>query len=112
MIAGHTLHSGSTFLDWTRAYAVTIDESAWIILLILFEMETYLINNPLSRAKAMLMLVVRLCCYGFLAHSLCHIFYAYELNQAQVVEALAIFVKWSDRMFPVLQLGLLGNICR
>lgn len=90
VIAGHTLHSGSTFLDWTRAYAVTIDESAWIILLILFEMETYLINNPLSRAKAMLMLVVRLCCYGFLAHTLyAYIFYAYELSQAQVVEGVS-----------------------
>jgi len=90
VIAGHTLHSGSTFLDWTRAYAVTIDESAWMILLILFEMETYLINNPLSRAKAMLMLVVRLCCYGFLAHTLyAYIFYAYELSQAQVVEGVS-----------------------
>ena len=90
VIAGHTLHSGSTFLDWTRAYAVTIDESAWIILLILFEMETYLINNPLSRAKAMLMLVVRLCCYGFLAHTLyAYIFYAYEFSQAQVVEGVS-----------------------
>ncbi len=90
VIAGHTLHSGSTFLDWTRAYAVTIDESAWIILLVLFEMETYIINNPLSRAKAMLMLVVRLCCYGFLAHTLyAYIFYAYELSQAQVVEGVS-----------------------
>ena len=89
VIAGHTLHSGSTFLDWTRAYAVTIDESAWIILLVLFEMETYIINNPLSRAKAMLMLVVRLCCYGFLAHTLyAYIFYAYELSQAQVIEGV------------------------
>jgi hypothetical protein len=90
VIAGHTLHSGSTFLDWTRAYAVTIDESAWIILLVLFEMETYIINNPLSRAKAILMLVVRLCCYGFLAHTLyAYIFYAYELSQAQVVEGVS-----------------------
>ena len=89
VIAGHTLHSGSTLLDWTRAYAVTIDESAWITLLILFEMETYLINNPLSRAKAMLMLVVRLFCYGFLAHTLyAYIFYAYELSQAQVIEGV------------------------
>lgn len=87
VIAGHTLHSGSTFLDWTRAYAVTLDESAWIMLLILFELETYLINNPLSRAKAMLMLIVRLCCYGFLAHTLyAYIFYAYELSQAQIIE--------------------------
>ena len=53
-------------------------------------METYLINNPLSRAKAMLMLVVRLCCYGFLAHTLyAYIFYAYELSQAQVVEGVS-----------------------
>ncbi len=90
VIAGHTLHSGSTFLDWTRAYAVTLDESAWIMLLILFELETYLINNPLSRAKAMLMLIVRLCCYGFLAHTLyAYIFYAYELSQAQIIDSVS-----------------------
>lgn len=90
VIAGHTLHSGSTFLDWTRAYAVTLDESAWIILLILFELETYLINNPLTRVKATLMLIVRLCCYGFLAHTLyAYIFYAYELSQAQIIESVS-----------------------
>ena len=90
VIAGHTLHSGSTLLDWTRAYAVTIDESAWMILLVLFEMETYLINNPLSRTQAMLMLIVRFCCYGFLAHTLyAYTFYAYELSQAQVIEGVS-----------------------
>ena len=49
------------------------------------------------------MLVVRLCCYGFLAHTLyAYIFYAYELSQAQVVEGVSnLFVKWSDRMFPM-----------
>ena len=37
VIAGHTLYSGSSLLEISRAFATTIDESAWIILLLLFE---------------------------------------------------------------------------
>ena len=37
-IAQHTLGPGSTFWDWTGAYAVSIDESAWFFLLFLFEL--------------------------------------------------------------------------
>ena len=34
-IARHTLYEGSTFLERTRAFATTIDLSAWFILLFL-----------------------------------------------------------------------------
>ena len=40
-----TLHAGSTFLDWTSAFATTIDESAWFLLLAMFEIETYVLED-------------------------------------------------------------------
>ena len=43
--AVHTLDSGSTFLDWTGEFATSIDESAWFILLFMFELETYVIAD-------------------------------------------------------------------
>jgi hypothetical protein len=71
LISSHTLRSGSTFLEITRSFATTIDESAWITLLLLFELETYLLSDdPLSRSKALLMQVIRLICYVSLAHTL------------------------------------------
>ena len=69
--SSHTLRSGSTFLEITRSFATTIDESAWITLLLLFELETYLLSDdPLSRSRTLLMQVIRLICYVSLAHTL------------------------------------------
>jgi len=77
VIAAHTMRNGGSILDWTAAYAVSIDESAWIILIILFELETYVLSDEaLTRPKAMLMLAVRIICYFSLGHTL----YAYSVT--------------------------------
>ena len=87
VIAGHTLYSGSSLLEISRAFATTIDESAWIILLLLFELETYLLSDdPLSRAKTLLMQGIRLVCYISLAHTL----YAYGVYLAEIYAALPV----------------------
>ena len=87
VIAGHTLYSGSSLLEISRAFATTIDESAWIILLLLFEIETYLLSNdPLSRTKTLLMQGIRLVCYISLAHTL----YAYGVYLAEIYAALPV----------------------
>jgi len=86
-IATFTMRNGGDFLDWTAAFATTIDESAWIILLILFELETYtLSDDALSRPKAILMHTVRLVCYFSLAHT-CYAYsiYVYELSLATAI---------------------------
>ena len=90
VISGHTLSVTSTLLDWTRAFAVTIDESAWIMLLILFEMETYLLaDNALSRKQSMCMQLVRIVCYASLAHTLyAYTVYVNELNSAVLIEGV------------------------
>jgi len=91
VISGHTLHAGSTLLDWTRAFAVTIDESAWIALLVLFEMETYLLaDNSLSRRQALLMQFIRVVCYISLGHTLyAYSVYVQELNSAVLIEGVS-----------------------
>ena len=82
VIAGHTLYSGSSLLEISRAFATTLDESAWITLLLLFELETY----PLSRAKTLLMQGIRLVCYISLAHTL----YAYGVYLAEIYAAVPV----------------------
>ena len=82
VIAAHTMRNGGTLIDWTRAFATTIDESAWIILLILFELETYVLSDePLSPTKSLLMHGIRILCYVSLAHTLyAYGIYVYELS--------------------------------
>ena len=87
VIASHTLYSGSSLLEISRAFATTIDESAWIILLLLFELETYLLSDdPLSRPKTLLMQGIRLVCYISLAHTL----YAYGVYLAEIYAAVPV----------------------
>ena len=64
-------------------YVTSIDELAWFGLLFLFEVETYWLSDAaLSRLKFYAFVVVRVVCYGFLAHTLYAYFVAYyELNQ-------------------------------
>ena len=90
VIAGHTLHSGSTFLQWASAYNTTIDESAWLLLLLLLEMETYLLaGRDLSRAHEIISLVTRLCCYVVLAHTpYAYAMTVYDLSQAPIIEGV------------------------
>lgn len=87
VIAGHTLYAGSSLLEISRAFATTIDESAWIILLLLFELETYLLSDePLSRAKTLLMQGVRVVCYISLAHTL----YAYGVYLTEIYASVPV----------------------
>ena len=86
-IASYTMRNGGSLLDWTRAFATTIDESAWIILIILFELETYVLSDDFfSGLRAKLLHGVRYICYGFLVHSLYAFgIYVYELSVATAI---------------------------
>lgn len=87
VIATHTMRNGGSLLDWTSAFAATIEESAWIIMLILFELETHVLSDEyMSRRKVVAMHLVRLVCYGSLAHTLfAYGIYAYELSMVKVI---------------------------
>ena len=75
--AAHTLHEGSTFLDWTSEFATSLDESAWFLLLFMFELETYVLEDRhWKRWVALSVRGVRLFCYVLIAHTV----YAYALT--------------------------------
>lgn len=82
VIASHTMRNGGTFLDWTGAFATSIDESAWFILLLLFELETYVLSDEaITRGRMLLIHSLRIICYFSLAHTV-YAFsdYVYELS--------------------------------
>jgi hypothetical protein len=73
----HTLHAGSSFLDWTSEFATTIDESAWFLLLAMFELETYVVADEDWKGWiAHSIRSVRLICYALIVHTV----YAYVMT--------------------------------
>ena len=88
VIAAHTLRNGGSLIDWTRSFATTMDESAWIILIILLELETYVLSDKaLTRKKMIFMQSARFICYGVLAHTLyAYGIYVYQLSGVTLIE--------------------------
>lgn len=83
-IASYTMRNGGSFFEWTRAFATTIDESAWLILLFLFELETYLLSDQTFSRPTFnrIMYSIRIFCYVFLVHSV----YAYSVIYVDLLE--------------------------
>lgn len=79
--ATHALGPAEPLIKWLQAYAASIDYVAWLVLLILFEMETYVLSDeaftPFVRR---LMHGIRLLCYLFILHTV----YAYSVNTYEV----------------------------
>ena len=72
--ATHILDAGSSFLKWTSEFANSIDESAWFLLLFMFELETYVFEDKdLKGWIAQAVHAVRLVCFVMIAHTI----YAY-----------------------------------
>jgi len=70
-ISYHTLRHGGTFLDYSAAFAVSLDTFAWLTLLALFEMETYLLSEEAFTPRRLrAMHGIRILCYLFLFHTL------------------------------------------
>ena len=83
----HTLHAGSTFLDWTSEFANSIDESAWFLLLFMFELETYVVADEDWKGWiAHTVRGVRLFCYVLIAHTV----YAYIIVVANLQPTVAV----------------------
>jgi len=68
--AVHTLNAGSTLFDWAREFATSIDESAWFILLFMFELETYVLEDKDWKAwVGKTVHGVRLLCFAMIIHT-------------------------------------------
>lgn len=69
-VAGHTAHAGWKWHDWTAAFATTLDETAWFLLLFLLELETYLLSDEaFTPARVRTMQLLRVLCILFIGHT-------------------------------------------
>ena len=79
--ATHALGPAEPLIKWLQAYATSIDYAAWVVLIILFELETYVLSDeaftPLVRRFVH---GIRLLCYLFILHTV----YAYSVNTYEV----------------------------
>ena len=88
-VAGHTAHSGWKWHDWTAAFATTIDESAWFLLLLLLELETYLLSDEaFTPVRVRVMQALRVVCILFIGHTVfAYGSYLLELGRTVELEA-------------------------
>lgn len=69
-IAQHKMHAGWQWHDWTAAFATTLDETAWFVLLILLELETYVLSDDaFTPFRIRLMQAIRVVCILFIGHA-------------------------------------------
>ena len=82
---GHTYHEGWRWFDWTSAFATTLDESGWFVLLFLLELETYVLSDAaFTRFRVIVMLVIRLVCYAVIGHAVfAYSDYLFDLSNRQ-----------------------------
>lgn len=85
---------GIALAQFIEAYAATIDTAAWVILLLMFELETYVLDDRhFTPVKTLLLHGVRFLCYAFILYA----FYGYIVN--------VVFV------YDVAPAGMVGSLC-
>jgi len=69
--------NGVPLADWIEAYAATIDTFAWVVLLLMFELETCVLEERhFTKRVTWTLHGLRIVCYGFIAYA----FYGYIIN--------------------------------
>jgi hypothetical protein len=72
--AAHRFTNGVALTDMIEAYAATIDTASWVILLLMFELETYVLDDKqFTRRVTWSLHGLRAFCYTFIVYS----FYGY-----------------------------------
>ena len=75
--AGHQFRSGVAPGDIIEAFASTIDTAAWVVLLLMFELETYVLDDRhFTRPVTWTLHTLRAVCYAFIVYA----FYGYIVN--------------------------------
>lgn len=65
-----TLGSDASLVDWAGEFATSIDEAAWFILLFMFELETYILEDDDWKGwVATTVRGVRVLCFAMIAHT-------------------------------------------
>jgi len=79
--------NGIDALDIIEAYSATIDTLAWVVLLLMFELETYVLDDDqFTRRTTWALHGLRAICYAFIVYA----FYGYIANLAFVVDTVPI----------------------
>ena len=69
--------NGIDFADFIEAYSATIDTAAWVVLLLMFELETYVLDEAqFTKAVTRSLHSLRALCYAFIVYA----FYGYIAN--------------------------------
>jgi hypothetical protein len=79
--------NGIDALDIIEAYSATIDTLAWVVLLLMFELETYILDDEqFTRTTTWSLHGLRALCYTFIVYA----FYGYIANLAFVVDTVPL----------------------
>lgn len=91
-IASHTMHAGWSLKDWTGAFATSLDVSAWLILLFLLELETYLLSDEsFTPGRVRLMQGMRVVCFLAIGHTVFAFSdYLLDLNKAVALSDVSL----------------------
>jgi len=69
--------NGVDTADWIEAYSATIDTAAWVVLLLMFELETYVLDDEqFTKSVTVSLHGLRALCYAFIIYA----FYGYIAN--------------------------------
>ena len=76
--------AGVAIADIIDAYTATIDTAAWVVLLLMFEFETFILDDRyFTTAVNRILLAIRVPCYAFIVYA----FYGYVVNLLFISEA-------------------------
>lgn len=83
----HVLRDGGTILEWAEEFAASIDELGWFILLAMFELETYVLEDEeWKRWVKHTVRGLRLACYAMILHTV----YAYFVSATDLYPTKAV----------------------
>lgn len=83
----HTLNPNSTVFQWAREFATTIDVSAWFVLLLMFELETYLLDDEDWTSRvAKTVHTIRAICFLMILHTV----YAFAVTTIDYQPTVAV----------------------
>lgn len=94
-----TLTAESPLLKWLSEFATTIDVSAWFILILMLELETYVFEGKrLSRRTSLLMQSIRLVCFLAIAYTVfAYGQYLYKIIPTFPVESVSSLCELADQ---------------
>ena len=79
--------NGIDFADLIEAFSATIDTAAWVVLLLMFELETYVLDDQqFTKAVTWSLHGLRALCYAFIVYA----FYGYIANLTFLYETTAL----------------------